>query len=149
MHLELINNTLTTMLLDCISHYPKRGQQKECFGLIFGEQNEKSIGEYTFPIGNVIEKTADSVMPDEYVNSILRESRKLVTTSDFVAYYHSHPYDELFDSWADPSVGDVRFAQSIGKNHIQIIFAIVKDEAEDSNANLQFEYAMDTQYLFF
>lgn len=149
MHLELINNTLTTMLLDCISHYPKRGQQKECFGLIFGEQNEKSIGEYTFPIGNVIEKTADSVMPDEYVNSILREARKLVTTSDFVAYYHSHPYDELFDSWADPSVGDVRFAQSIGDNHIQIIFAIVKNEAEDPNANLQFEYVTDTQYLFF
>jgi len=115
MQLELINISLKTILLDCISYYPKRGQQKECFGLIFGEQNAKSIGEYMFPIGNVIEKTADSVMPDEYVNSILRESKKL---------------------------------QSVRKNHIQNIFAIVKNEAEESNANLQFDYATDTQYLF-
>lgn len=52
MYIELINNTLTTMLLDCICHYPKRGQQKECFGLIFGEQNANPIGEYTFPVAH-------------------------------------------------------------------------------------------------
>ena len=108
MHLELINNTLTTMLLDCISHYPKCGQQKECFGLIFGENNEKVIGEYTFPVANVKSKTASSVNVNEQVNDIIKEARKLVTTSDFVAYYHSHPYDEIYENWADPSIGDIR-----------------------------------------
>ncbi|MFW7186712.1 MULTISPECIES: hypothetical protein [unclassified Lysinibacillus] len=148
MHLELINNTLTTMLLDCISHYPKRGQQKECFGLIFGEQDRNAVGEYTFPVANVLNKTASSVKANEQVNDIVKEARKLVTTSDFVAYYHSHPYDEIFDEWADPSVGDLRVAKDINSN-IEVIFAIVKSKDVDTNATLKYEYLTDMQYRFF
>lgn len=148
MNLELINNTLTTMLLDCISHYPKRGQQKECFGLIFGENNEKVIGEYTFPVANVKSKTASSVNANEQVNDIIKEARKLVTTSDFVAYYHSHPYDEIYENWADPSIGDIRVSKDVNSN-FELIFAIVKSKDQDSSATLKYEYSNDTQYRFF
>ncbi|MGE7942222.1 hypothetical protein ACQKNB_09055 [Lysinibacillus xylanilyticus] len=148
MYLELINNTLTTMLLDCISHYPNCGQQKECFGLIFGEQDRNTVGEYTFPVANVLNKTASSVKANEQVNDIVKEARKLVTTSDFVAYYHSHPYDEIFDEWADPSVGDLRVAKDINSN-IEVIFAIVKSKDVDTSATLKYEYLTDMQYRFF
>lgn len=148
MNLELINNTLTTMLLDCISHYPERDEKKECFGLIFGEQNENSIGEYTFPVANVVNKTSKSVCADERVNDIVKEARKLVTTSDFIAYYHSHPNDEQFDEWADPSVGDFEVAEEINST-IEVIFAIVKSTNVDQNAPLKYEYSTDMQYNFY
>lgn len=135
------------MLLDCISHYPKRGKQKECFGLIFGEQSDNPIGEYTFPVANVRKKTASSVSADEQINDIIKDARKLVATSDFVAYYHSHPYDEEFDNWADPSLSDIRVAKSINSN-IEIIFAIVKSKDVDANSTLKFEYLKETRYCF-
>ena len=149
MNLELINNTLTTMLLDCISHYPERGEEKECFGLILGDQSEKALGEFTFPIGNVIEKTESSVTSDEYVNSIIKDARKLVTTSDFIAYYHSHPNDEKFEEWAAPSVGDIRFSKFIETDHIQVIIATVKNEDKNVNTNIQFDYVKENQYRFY
>lgn len=148
MKLELINNTLTTMLLDCISHYPEIDEKKECFGLIFGEQNEIVLVNNTFPVANVVNKTSKSVCADERVNDIVKESRKLVTTSDFIAYYHSHPYDEKFEEWASPSVGDIRFSKFIETDYIQVIFAIVKNEEENMNTNIQFDYVKENQYRF-
>lgn len=135
------------MLLDCISHYPDQGKQKECFGLVFGEQDTNLVGEYTFPVANVRGKTASSVEADEHINDIVKEARKLVATSDFIAHYHSHPYDEQFDGMADPSIGDIRVAKAIDSN-IEIIFALVKSKDMDPNAPLKLNYLKETQYRF-
>ncbi|PJK16938.1 hypothetical protein CQS04_07225 [Chryseomicrobium excrementi] len=147
MQIEFINNTLSTMLLDCISHYPEQGKQKECFGLIFGEQSKEAIGEYTFPVANVLDKNDSSVLADEDINDIVKEARKLVVTSDFVACYHSHPYDEEFEDMANPSIGDLRVAKAINST-IEVIFALAKIKGGDSTSPLKLNYIQETQYRF-
>lgn len=147
MYIELTNQTLTTMLLDCISHFPSVEQRKECFGLVFGEQGENPIGEYTFPVGNVIDKTEDSVTADNQVNAIVQQAHQLAFTSDFVAYYHSHPNHQIYTQIADPSIADVTVAKNINSN-IEIIFGIAKIKGNKKGTILQYDYSKDDQYEF-
>lgn len=51
MHLELTNQTLATILMDCMHHYPSFKNVKEAFGIILGTTESTSyVGEYSFPI---------------------------------------------------------------------------------------------------
>lgn len=51
MHLELTNQTLATILMDCMHHYPSFKNAKEAFGIILGATESTSyVGEYSFPI---------------------------------------------------------------------------------------------------
>ncbi|MEK3934312.1 hypothetical protein MKY41_03255 [Sporosarcina sp. FSL W7-1349] len=147
MYLELVNNALSTMLLDSIGHYHKSKKQKECFGIVFGDIGENFTGEYTFPVGNVVKKTSTSVQANEEVNGVIADAKKLVSMSEVVAYYHSHPYEEMFDNWADPSLADLRTAKAIDSN-IEIIVALTKRSSVDATAKLMLKYQDEPKSRF-
>ncbi|MGE7676370.1 hypothetical protein ACQKMV_22880 [Lysinibacillus sp. NPDC094403] len=110
MHLELTNQTLATILLDCMHHYPSYKKAKEAFGVILGATEPTSyIGEYSFPIGNVDFRAQDEVSPNKQINQMIMNARKLVATSTSIASYHSHPFDGAYVDWARPSNEDCHY----------------------------------------
>lgn len=139
MHLEFVNNALTTMLLDAIGHFHKNKKQKECFGIVFGDKGENFIGDLTFPVGNVVKKTASSVEVDWEVNAAITDARKLVSTSELIAYYHSHPYDDFVKNWADPSETDFYTFQEVDAD-LEIIIAIAKRKDAEVTDKFCLEY---------
>lgn len=148
MKLELINNSLSTIILDAISHYPNMKQRKECFGILLGDTSKEIYqGEFTFPIGNVSSKTSSSVNPKTTVNNMIKEMRNIVMSTDAVAFYHSHPYEDEFSDWCSPSNADC--LSSEGDNtKIQMIIALAKLKNANPNRPLTLEYSTDKQMEF-
>lgn len=110
MHIELTNQSLATILLDCIHHYPSYKKAKEAFGLVLGAtENNVHIGEYSFPVGNVDFRAQDEVAPNQQINQMIMNAKKLVATSTSVASYHSHPFDDAYVDWARPSNEDCHY----------------------------------------
>lgn len=50
-----------------------------------------------------MERTDMMVMPDSKVDMAAKSAKELFSTSHCIATYYSHPYDELFDGWANLS----------------------------------------------
>ncbi|WP_042458851.1 hypothetical protein [Neobacillus dielmonensis] len=68
---------------------------------------EKSVEcDYAFPVGSVAGRDDVSVMPDSKVDLAIQSAKQLFSTSNCLGTYHSHPYDEPFEGWANPSNGD-------------------------------------------
>lgn len=129
MQLELTNQSLTTMLLDCIQHYPSYELANESYGLLYGDYSREdkglAIGEYNFPIGNVDERSQQFIAPNEKIVETLRNARSLIHTAEAIATYHSHPFDAAYVDWARPSNDDCHyFIQQPVK--YQLIIAITK-----------------------
>ncbi|MDW0113093.1 hypothetical protein QT711_07835 [Sporosarcina saromensis] len=107
MYIELTNQALSTILLDAIQYFPNYEHAKEAYGLLLGtEEDNNSIAEYTFPVGNVTRRIQTSVTENPEISSLIRNARKIVATSNAVASYHSHPYKMIWSDWARPSNSD-------------------------------------------
>lgn len=126
MHFELTNQTLATILMDCIHYYPSYKNAKEAFGLVLGEMEQTSyVGEYSFPIGNVDFRALNEVTPNKQINQMIINARRLVATSTSVASYHSHPFDDAYIDWARPSNEDCHYFTN-EPLEIQLIIALAQ-----------------------
>lgn len=94
--------------------------------------------DYAFPVGCVIEKSSVSVMPDSKVDQAVKSAKELFSTSNCIATYHSHPYDEPFDGWADPSNGDCGSADYLKLPYFFII-AIARNGKKEKPLSLKYE----------
>jgi proteasome lid subunit RPN8/RPN11 len=131
--IELIQHVLSTIILDALQFFPqnKKKVHSEAHGLIFGIEKENSIEcDYAFPVGSVAERSDISVMPDSKVDSAVKSAKELFSTSNCIGTYHSHPYDEPFENWADPSNGDCGSA-----NYLDLPYFFIIAIARNGKAN--------------
>jgi proteasome lid subunit RPN8/RPN11 len=135
---EFIQHVLSTIILDAVQFFPqnKKKVQYEAHGLIFGIDKEKSIEcDYAFPIGSVEKRSDVSVMPDSKVDYAVKAAKELFSTSNCIATYHSHPYEEPFEGWANPSNGDCGAADYLKLPYF-IIIAIARNGKKDQPFDL-------------
>ncbi|MBN6889593.1 proteasome lid subunit RPN8/RPN11 [Cytobacillus horneckiae] len=137
MKFNLIQNSLSTILLDAIQFFPQDlSKQAESHGLLFGISNEDIIEcEYVFPVGSVRRRTENEITPDRAIDNAIQTARQIVSTSNNIGTYHSHPYSERFPEWADPSNMDVSFAKFL-KEPFMLIIAITRDSEEEKPLDL-------------
>jgi proteasome lid subunit RPN8/RPN11 len=128
MKFNLIQNSFSTILLDAIQFFPQDlSKQAESHGLLFGISNNDIIEcDYVFPVGNVRRRTENEITPDRAIDNSIQTAKQIVSTSKSIGTYHSHPYDERFPEWADPSNMDVSFAKFL-KEPFMVIIAITRD----------------------
>lgn len=137
----LIQNSLTTVLLDAIQFYPQESvsQESESHGLLFGNVRNGILEcDYIFPVGNVSIRKKDCVKNNPKIDEAIQNAKHLLFTSRYCGTYHSHPYVLKFDGWASPSNADVLYAKYL-KTPYMLIIAI-------SRAAL-FEKTLSIKYL--
>ncbi|MDQ0156527.1 hypothetical protein [Robertmurraya andreesenii] len=137
---EFIQHVLSTIILDAVQFFPqnKKKVHSEAHGLIFGIDKENSVEcDYAFPVGSVMERSDVSVMPDSKVDQAVKSAKELFSTSNCIATYHSHPYDEPFEGWANPSNGDCAAADYLDLPYFLII-AIARNGKKDKPLLLQY-----------
>lgn len=145
---EFIQHVLSTIILDAVQFFPqnKKKIHSEAHGLIFGMNKEKSVEcDYAFPIGSVQERNNVSVLPDTKVDQAVKSAKELFSTSNCIGTYHSHPYDEPFDEWADPSNADCGAAEYLNLPYFFII-AIARNGQK--NQPLSLHYGESEAYEF-
>ncbi|WP_085522307.1 hypothetical protein [Tuberibacillus sp. Marseille-P3662] len=145
---RLSDHTFSTILLDAIQFFPQTNQQihSETNGLLFGKERKGMPDiDYVFPMGNVLARTEASVFPDCSVAHAVQSARKLISTSQCMGMYHSHPYDELFGEAANPSNGDVLSAGYINEPYLLIIGLSRNQQVEQP---LRLEYRDGPAYEF-
>lgn len=136
--IELIQHVLSTMILDAVQFFPqtKKKVHSEAHGLLFGLAKEKSIEcDYAFPVGSVANRSDMSVAPDSLVDKAVKSAKELFSTSSCVGTYHSHPHEEPFEDWADPSNGDCGSADYLNLPYFFII-AIARNGEKDKPLSL-------------
>ncbi|MEH6954440.1 hypothetical protein [Neobacillus drentensis] len=139
--IELIQHVLSTIILDAVQFFPQNNKKVhfEAHGLLFGIDKETSMEcDYAFPVGSVKEKSDVFVMPDSKVDKAVKSAKELFSTSNCIATYHSHPYDEPFDGWADPSNGDCGSADYLNLPYFFII-AIARNGKKEKSLSLHYE----------
>ncbi|WP_428912060.1 hypothetical protein [Niallia sp. Krafla_26] len=137
---EFIQHVLSTIILDAVQFFPqnKKKVHSEAHGLIFGIDKERSVEcDYAFPVGSVANRDDISVLPDSKVDQAVKSAKELFSTSNCIATYHSHPYDEPFENWADPSNGDCAAADYLRLPYFLII-AIARNGQKDKPLSLQY-----------
>ncbi|MEL3971102.1 hypothetical protein AAEO50_02325 [Rossellomorea oryzaecorticis] len=137
---EFIQHVLSTIILDAVQYFPdnKKKVQSEAHGLIFGMEKEKTVEcDYVFPVGSVQKRTSVSVNPDSKVDEAVKSAKELFSTSNCIGTYHSHPYDEPFDGWADPSNGDCGSADYLNLPYF-IIVAIARNGIKETPLLVQY-----------
>lgn len=138
---EFIHHVLSTIILDAVQFFPenKKKVHSEAHGLIFGIEKEKSMEcDYAFPVGSVQNRTNVSVNPDTKVDLAIKSAKELFSSSNCIGTYHSHPYDEPFDGWADPSNGDCGSADYLKLPYFLII-AIARNGKKDTTLLLKYD----------
>lgn len=145
---EFIQHVLSTIILDAVQFFPqnKKKIHSEAHGLIFGIEKETSIEcDFAFPVGSVISRNDVSVVPDSKVDQTIKTTKELFSTSNCIATYHSHPYDEPFEGWANPSNGDCSSADYLRLPYFLII-AFARNGKKDKP--LMLEYGESDAYHF-
>lgn len=148
--IELIQHVLSTIILDAVQFFPqnKKKVHSEAHGLIFGIDKEQSVEcDYVFPVGSVEERGNMSVMPDSKVDSAIKSAKELFSTSNCIGTYHSHPYDEPFEDWADPSNGDCGSADYLNLPYFFII-AIARNGKADKPLLLRYEECDAYEFIY-
>ena len=138
---EFIQHVLSTIILDAVQFFPqnKKKVHSEAHGLIFGIDKDNSVEcDYAFPVGSVADVDDMSVAPDSKVDQAVKSAKELFSTSNCIGTYHSHPYDEPFENWADPSNGDCASADYLNLPYFLII-AIARNGKKDKPLSLQYE----------
>ncbi|WJE21175.1 hypothetical protein QRY07_05315 [Bacillus cereus] len=134
---ELIQHVLSTILLDAVQFFPqnKKKVHSEAHGLLFGmEKSTTTECDYAFPVGSVMERSDMMVMPDSKVDMAVKSAKELFSTSHCIGTYHSHPYDEYFDEWADPSNADCNAADYLNLPYFLIV-AIARNGQKNEPLN--------------
>lgn len=67
----------------------------------------------------------------------MKSSRELFSTSSFIGTYHSHPYEEYFPEWAEPSNGDVLYSLE-NKFPFELIIAIKRSGEKNKPLSISF-----------
>lgn len=146
---ELIQHVFSTIVLDAIQFFPQNKKQvhAEAHGLLFGIEKERSIeSDYAFPVGSVTERNNSSVQPDEKVDTAITSAKELFSTSECIGTYHSHPYDETFNGWADPSNGDCASANYLNLPYFLII-AITRNEENFKGLEIAFQESPACEFI--
>lgn len=147
MHFELTNQSLATILMDCMHHYPSFEKSNEAFGLILGAAEPTSyIGEYSFPVGNVDSRAQTAVSPNKQINQMIINARKLVATSTSIATYHSHPFDNACLEWARPSNADCHYFLHEPLK-VQLIVAVAQVYDESKPYQLVYEKDITREFI--
>jgi proteasome lid subunit RPN8/RPN11 len=139
-YFELIQNSFSTIILDTIQYFPDNVKKvhSESSGLLFGlDKGEYVECDYIFPVGSVEKRTKNSVQTNPKVETALKTSRQLFSTSNFLGTYHSHPYEEYFSDWACPSNGDVLYSLTT-KYPFEVIIAITREGKENKPLTINF-----------
>lgn len=139
-YLELIQNTFSTLVLDAIQYFPENVKKVhyESSGLLFGVQSKEFTEcDYIFPIGSVSKRTKNSILSNPKVELAVKSSRELFSTSSFIGTYHSHPYEEYFPEWAEPSNGDVLYSLA-NKFPFELIIAITRNGEKNKPLSISF-----------
>lgn len=147
---ELIEHALTTMILDAVQFFPqnKKKVNKECHGLIFGVEKESSVEcDFAFPVGSVEKSNSFSVQPDEKVDTAISSAQQLFSTSTCLATFHSHPYEEEFEEWADPSNGDCGSANYLNLPYFFII-AIKRTEKIEKPLTIYLQESDGNEFIY-
>jgi proteasome lid subunit RPN8/RPN11 len=149
MKFNLIQNSFSTILLDAIQFFPQDlSKQAESHGLLFGISNEDIIEcEYVFPVGSVRRRTENEITPDRAIDNAIQTARQIVSTSNNIGTYHSHPYSKRFPEWADPSNMDVSFAKFL-KEPFMIIIAITRDSDEEKPLDLWYSDYDAAEFIY-
>lgn len=146
---NLSQNAFSTILLDAIQFFPQeiKKTQSESHGLLFGiNQPELMDCDYVFPVGNVKRRTSNEVEPNINIDSAINNARQILSTSRHIGTYHSHPYKEYFENWADPSNMDVEYAKYLNLPYMLIV-AITRDGKKEKPLTL--EYRVGEAYEFY
>jgi proteasome lid subunit RPN8/RPN11 len=149
-HLELIQHSFSTILLDAIQFFPqnKKRVSTESFGLLFGLKKETGYEcDFAFPVGSVSKRTEDLVQPDQKINEAIQSAKCLFSTSKWIGTYHSHPHDEYFEHWADPSNADVEFAQYLNLPYM-VIIALTRNGKKNKPLSLDFKVGPAGEYFY-
>lgn len=147
---ELIEHTLTTIILDAVQFFPqsKKKVHRECHGLIFGIEKDKSIEcDFAFPVGSVARSDAFSVEPDIKIDTAISSAKELFSTSTCLATYHSHPYEEEFEEWANPSNGDCASANYLNLPYFFII-AIKRNEKSEKPLTIYLQDCDGYEFIY-
>lgn len=147
---ELIQHVLSTIILDAVQFFPqnKKMVHSEAHGLIFGIDKDCSVEcDYAFPVGSVEKRSNNSVLPDLNVDLAVKSAKELFSTSNCIGTYHSHPYDEPFDGWADPSNGDCGAADYLNLPYFFII-AIARNGEKEKPLTLYYGESDAGEFIY-
>ena len=138
--LNLIQHSFSTILLDAIQYFPQNvsKNQAESHGLLFGfEQNGHTECDYIFPVGNVTRRTEDEIQPNPKIDSAIKAAREVLSTTQYIGTYHSHPNEVWFEDWARPSNMDVNYAKYL-KAPFMVIIALKRNGKKDKPLTLEY-----------
>lgn len=148
-YFELIQNTFSTLILDAVQYFPENVKKVhyESSGLLFGVHNEEFTEcDYIFPVGSVSKRTKSSILSNPKVELAVKSSRELFSTSSFIGSYHSHPHEEYFPEWAEPSNGDVLYSLE-NKFPFELIIAITRNGENNKPLSISFLEAEGHNYF--
>lgn len=147
---ELIHHVLSTILLDAVQFFPqnKKKVHSEAQGLVFGiDKGDWAECDYAFPVGSVAEHTDMSVMPDKKIDMSIKSAKELFSTSTCIGTYHSHPYDEQWDGWANPSNGDCGSADYLNLPYFLII-AMARNGKTNKPLTLHYNHSWAYEFIY-
>lgn len=148
-YIDLIHNTFSTILLDAIQYFPQeiKKVESETYGLLFGFGEEETMEcDYIFPVGNVKVRKPEMIEPDQKVNQAIKNAKQILSTSNYIGTYHSHPNETVFGGWVDPSNIDVFHATQKSVPYMIIIGIIRNIKAEKL---LRIEFETSDSYKFY
>ncbi|MEH7415769.1 hypothetical protein V7266_10855 [Neobacillus drentensis] len=143
LNLQLIQQSFSTLILNAVENFPQEIEKIhfETYGLLFGLPQETRVEiDYTYPISNVKSKTDRSISPNKKVDLAIKNAQELISTSRCVGTYHSHPYEDYFEDWADPSDADVSYFNSL-KIPYTLIIAITRNSMMEKPFHLEYRYS--------
>lgn len=147
---ELIQHVLSTMVLDAVQFFPqnKKKVHSEAHGLLFGLTKETSLEcDYAFPVGSVAQRNEMLIQPDEKVDNAVKSAKELFSTSICLGTYHSHPYEESFGNWADPSNGDCQAADYLELPYFFII-AIARNGKTNKSLTIKYGECQASEFTY-
>lgn len=86
--------------------------------------------DYTFPVGNVKIRDSVSIEPNQDIDRAIKNAKKILSTSNYIGTYHSHPNESTFDGWSGASNGDILHATSFAVPFM-IIIGIVRSNKNE------------------
>lgn len=147
---ELIQHVLSTMVLDAVQFFPqnKKKVNSEAHGLLFGLAKETSLEcDYAFPVGSVVHRDEMMIQPDEKVDNAVKSAKELFSTSMCIGTYHSHPFEEPFSNWADPSNGDCQAADYLELPYFFII-ALARNGKINKPLTIKYGECQATEFTY-